>query len=262
MTARPSPGLRALVEANAPYWGGEAEVCVTYFRSPSRTAATDRLWLLRQCYKEMVDGVVFRLLAMQGAYPVDALGPGGVPVDEDTRTEVAHFLAYADALRVLDGPDAPPLDTATLLAADWDENRALMQLRREHHAAWAEPGRRAYAFTEGGYCTLYRVGMALGEDADAGPVDRAIAAASRVVYDDEWGHMLEGIAGLEDHRMSDADWARLRDLSVEQSRARIRMRNAQFSHPVSAARMAELEAGRAEPVVFDWHRAGFTPPDA
>jgi len=262
MSKTPSSGLKKLVAANAPLWGAEAEVCRTYFRSSTRNAHSDCAWIARQCYKELVDGALFRMLEMQGEYPLEVLGPGGVPVDEGTRTELAHFLAYAEAFRVAGDPDQPRLDLATILAADWPENGELMALRREHCRQSPDLGRRAHAFTEGGYCTLYSTGMELAQEhnGDPGLVDRAIAVASKVVYDDEWEHMLEGIADLDDDNMSDRDWARLCELTSQQSRLRIRMRNAQFGFPVSRQRMAELEAGHAEPIVFDWERAGMAAP--
>ena len=98
MNLSPSPGLRALVDANTPLWGAEAEVCRTYFHSPARNAETDRLWITRQCYKELVDGALFRMLAMQGRFPLDELTPGGVSADEGTCTELAHFLALGSPL--------------------------------------------------------------------------------------------------------------------------------------------------------------------
>ena len=47
-----SENLRALIEANAPRWAGEAEIVRSYWDMPSRTRETDMLWLKRQCWKE------------------------------------------------------------------------------------------------------------------------------------------------------------------------------------------------------------------
>lgn len=38
-------GVVRLVEANAPLWGGEAEVFRAYWGGPGRTDATDRAWI-------------------------------------------------------------------------------------------------------------------------------------------------------------------------------------------------------------------------
>lgn len=262
MSMQPSPGLRALVEANAPLWGAEAEVCRTYFHSPFRSAETDRLWITRQCYKELVDGALFRMLAMQGDFLLEDLSPGGVAADEGTCTELAHFLAYAEALRVVTGDPSASIDMASLLAGNWSENEQLMALRKTHRDTRPDLGWRAHAFTEGGYCTLYSTGMELGHQSGGSSTsgDQAIAAASRLVFEDEWEHMLEGIAGLNQHPLSEADWAHLCDMTVEQSRLRIHMRNGQFGYPVDEEKIAELLAGKAPPVRFDWERAGFIPP--
>jgi hypothetical protein len=42
-------------------------------------------------------------------------------------------------------------------------------------------------------------------------------------------------------------------------RARLDMRNGQFSHPVPDERMIVLRSGRCEPLAFDFARAGLTP---
>ena len=49
-----SANLRRLIDAATPYWGGEAEVVRTYWTGHQRTRETDRRWLARQCYKELL----------------------------------------------------------------------------------------------------------------------------------------------------------------------------------------------------------------
>ena len=46
-----SAGLLALIEANAPFWGAEAEVIRSYWDAPIRNTETDRKWLTHQVYK-------------------------------------------------------------------------------------------------------------------------------------------------------------------------------------------------------------------
>jgi hypothetical protein len=173
------------------------------------------------------------------------------------QTEVAHFRAFAGVYDLLRTPADPPLDAARLEAVDWPENRALAALRARHREQHGALGRRAEAFTEGGYCTLYTAGCSL---AGRGGIDDAIAAACAKVVDDEWDHMIAGIAGLEDETLSDADWALLASLTVEQGRARIRMRDAQFGHPLGNAERHAAENGARAPLAFDFARAGFAAP--
>jgi hypothetical protein len=44
-------------------------------------------------------------------------------------------------------------------------------------------------------------------------------------------------------------------VTCEILKLRLYMRNAQFSHPLSDARMAEIIAGKIEPIAFDYARA-------
>ena len=106
--------------------------------------------------------------------------------------------------------------------------------------------------TEGGYCTLFREGMRLK---GRGGADDMIAEACRRIYDDEFGHMLGGIVGLDAEPLSDADYALMTDLVVEQLRARIRMRNSEFSYPLSEARVEAIYRGEIEPEPFDFAKA-------
>ena len=254
--------LYRLIAANAPLWAGEAEVFSSYFASAARTPASDAQWLARQCFKELIDGVARRLARITAgcddfsgteASVADAL------TDEIVRDELEHYVAFAIAYRaalIADGATADSL-RPTVRGADWPENAALMALRDLDLAAHGELGQRAYAFTEGGYGTLYRAGLAL---AGGSPLDDAIAAACARVHDDEWHHMLEGTAGFADAPFSEGDWALLERLSIEQGRQRIRMRNAQFGYPLSADRVDALVAGAAQPLRFDFERAGLEPP--
>ena len=174
--------------------------------------------------------------------------------------ELAHYCAFAaayDAIR----DDDPTLDVDTLRAWAWPENAALAELRAAHIRDHGDLGRRAQAFTEGGYCTLFSEGMRLR---GRGGFDDVIADACALVYADEWEHMLLGIAGLDadedDDARSPEAWAVLRDLSVAQMEARIRMRNAQFGFPLSESRVAAILAGDVTPLPFDYHRAGLAVP--
>jgi hypothetical protein len=85
--------------------------------------------------------------------------------------------------------------------------------------------------------------------------DGMIAEACSKVYDDEFGHMLSGIAGIVEEGLTDADWKLLETLLVEQLKQRIRMRNAQFSYPLSEERVQAIYRGNIEPLEFDYERA-------
>lgn len=257
LTARAAPAaMHALIRANARLWAGEAEIFSSYFSSPLRSAATDAAWLARQCFKEMVDGVVGRLtqVTRTQAHFFDAqAGADAALADEVVRVELKHYIAFARAHRRCQ-QEAVAAPTATArIGTDWPENIELQTMRAQQRREFGVLGERAAAFTEGGYCTLYRAGRAL---AGHSPRDDAIAHACAQVMADEWEHMIAGIAGLAEAPLSAADWACLEQLTVAQGHCRLRMRNAQFGLPLSATRIAALSAGAAAPVAFDYARAG------
>lgn len=251
--------LRALIDANAPLWAGEAEVFRTYWSSPRRSRSTDLHWLARQCYKELEDGFVSRLDQLRRGY--QQLGHGTARRDllemaKGTYEELAHYCAFADAHDALRG-DEPRLTVGTIQAqCNWGENVALGALRTEHRRRDPKIGGRASLFTEGGYCTLYSEGMGLtGSEAND-----VIARACAVVYDDEWEHMLQGIAGLDEEDWTEADWDRFTAMTVAQLRLRVRMRNAQFGFPLSDERVRAIEEAQIDPLPFDYERAGLVVP--
>jgi hypothetical protein len=250
--------LYALIDANARMWAGEAEVFSTYFASPERDTATDAVWIARQCYKELFDGVIARVVRLSQPAHIDTASTLATRAlaDPVALDELTHYIAFAAAYETCAGADASPDGQG--IGSDWPENAALRSLRAQHRAHYGELGARAQEFTEGGYCTLYRAGMDLR---GGSAIDQVIAAACEIVFDDEWGHMLHGIADLSDTSTTAEQWRTLQSLTVAQGRLRIRMRNAQFGYPVPAGRVAELETGAAQPLGFDFRRAGMQPPD-
>lgn len=268
-----SSQLRRLIDAVTPYWSGEAEVVRTYWTWPGRTRETDRRWLARQCYKELLGAGLglgtgsrgeelgpFRgpLERLQAAFPridteIDRHEVLGLA--ELLKDEFSHYCAFADAHDALALPGEHKLTPRAL--SIWPEEEALASVRARHREQHGALGRRACHFTEGGYCSLFSEGMRLRERPTAGheAADRLIAAACARVYDDEFGHMLKGIVGLDDEGLAEGDWRTLADISMEQLRHRILMRNEQFSFPVAEPRLTELLAGRGTPLAFDYERA-------
>lgn len=262
-----SANLKGLIEAVAPYWAGEAEIVRTYFTWKSRTRETDRRWLALQCYKEFLGfGAPGDLGPFRG--PLEELRSVFSKIDvEVDRHEVldsvaglyaefSHYCAFADVHDRLALPGERKLNPTMLRI--WPEEEELARVRREHMVRHGALGRRAVQFTEGGYCTLFSEAMKLRERPTPGheTTDRLIAEACARVYDDEFGHMLKGIVGLDDEKLTEAEWQTLADMSIDELRNRILMRNAQFSHPVGEARVKELLDGRCQPIAFDYDRAG------
>jgi hypothetical protein len=258
-----SKNLERLISISAPLWAGEAEVVRTYWDSPVRTIATDLAWLRRQASKEFNGsglgehknmGVFLGpLTELTESFPKIDSGVGRhhvLEIIEGLRAEFAHYVAFADVYDAIRPAGVPPLDPHKIEA--WNEDVALTRLRHKHIADHGAVGQRACRFTEGGYCTLFREGMRL---AGRGGNDDMIAKACGDIYDDEFGHMLAGIIGLDDEDWSDADFRMMEKLVVEQLRQRILMRNAEFSFPLSDKRVEEIYAGKIQPERFDYAKA-------
>lgn len=263
-----SPELKRLIDAAAPYWAGEAEVFRTYWSWDKRTRESDRRWLAYQCSKEIwgsglapLDKGIFLgpAEALVAAFPridTEIARREVLDIAEGLRAEFAHYCAFADAYDALALPGEAKMNPQMVKLA-WPEDRALTELRFAHQREHPALGARATRFTEGGYCTLFSEGMRLGAQA-SGPHARAnalIAEACAQVYEDEFGHMLKGIVGLDEEKLSAADWQTLERLAIAQLKARILMRNSQFSRPLGAARLQEVLSGACEPLAFDYEKA-------
>lgn len=257
----PREKLHRLIAVNAPLWAGEAEVFRAYWSWRGRTRETELRWLLRQTFKELQEGFVNNLARVEAALrredrPLD--GEALIEAVSGMLDESRHYLAFAEVYEKVRRGDDPPLTLGRVRnEGDWPENAALRHLRNLHVERHGSIGWRARWFTEAGYCTLFSEGMKLR---GGGEIDDAIATACARVYEDEFNHMLQGIAGLETEELSEREWDLLADLTVEQMRCRIPMRNAQFSYPLSEDRVAALCRGGGEPLPFDYARAGLPPP--
>jgi hypothetical protein len=255
--------LQRLITANAPLWAGEAEIVRTYWTSPVRTRETDKLWLRRQCWKEyagsgaskgetmgMVSDLVVKLKDQVPRLDISVDRHDLRDLLEHVYVEYTHYCLFADVYDSMLGKDEPRINANELTT--WPEEEALASRRRAIRSGLGKFGKRAAGFTEGGYCTLYSEGAKLS----ARPgLEGRIGRACQKVYDDEFGHMMEGVVGIEEEGLSESDWAEMERLTVEQLRLRLYMRNSQFSHPLSNERIDEIIAGRIEPIAFDFKRA-------
>jgi hypothetical protein len=224
--------VEAVLAANAPYWAAEAELCRTYFASPTRTLDTDLRWLVLQASKELVDGVRARADDPQ--------------VVAEEQVHLAAFTSAYERLRAGADPALHPAITEAVLeaSASWPANAALRELRRRHRDDHGRIGALAGIATEGGAATLFREGAAL---AGRGPVDDAIAEACAAVLADEEDHARQALEAMESAGLDDAGWALAERCTVAQSRQRLHMRAEQFGHPVEPARFEAMLAGEVDP---------------
>ena len=231
-----SQDLKRLIDANAPLWAGEAEIVRTYWTSPVRSRETDKLWLKRQCWKEyagvadskgetmgMVSDLVVQLKEQVPKLDITVDRHDLKELLEKVYVEYTHYCLFADLHDELLDPGEARLNANKLTT--WPEEEALASRRRDMRQTGGKIGVRASGFTEGGYCTLYSEGAKLQGRPG---LEGRIGKACQKVYDDEFGHMMWGVIGVEEEGLSAADWGRMIEITTEQLRLRLYMRNAQF----------------------------------
>jgi hypothetical protein len=250
--------LKDLISHCGHLWAAEAEVFETYWDWSGRTSDSDRLWLLRQMYKELYDGVAATLKKLHDGFQSVDTGGGRNEwrnTMEVMRQEFEHYAAFAEVYASLLGEtEAFPTSEILLRDGAWPENDVLMAMRASHSRQYGIVGEFARRFTEGGYCTLFSAGMKLENRRG---VDRKIAGACRLIFPDEFEHMVSGVFDIarSEATLTGEQWCRLTHLTNEQLRQRVRMRNAQFSNPIPARRLQVILAGACTPLAFDYERA-------
>lgn len=253
-----NPNMKKMIENCSRLWAAEAEVFRSYWDSPIRNADTDRAWLQRQMYKELIDGVYSSFKWIQENFEnLETKVERNDILDEIKvmQEEFIHYSAFMEVYELLNQEDSTlPNPSRLRETGAWKENDVLMALRARHRKDHGDLGLRAQRFTEGGYCTLFSEGMKLK---NRNEIDNQIAIACATVYEDEFSHMLRGIAdiAISSESLSDEQWQTMTDLVVAQLKQRILMRNAQFSHPIEADRLEAICSGACEPIAFDYQRA-------
>lgn len=249
MAVDTSTKMRELVDMAARYWAGEAEVVRAYFSRP-HTKEQDIRWLKLQCYKEINgSGLVGPDGLIEG--PIKRLAEAFPKVDreidrhefeemiEGLYDEFKHYCLLADILDDLSGQKTNPHDLP-----QYPEDRKLTEMRWKCQETAGELGRFAVTFTEGGGCGIFLAGSQIS----GGELEQRIAAACKRIYDDEAGHMMAGVHGLERVAKTEEEWEKVKKMVREISLQRVRMRNEQFGFPLSQARLREIDEGKIEPL--------------
>jgi hypothetical protein len=96
------------------------------------------------------------------------------------------------------------------------------------------------------------MGMFLaGMELRGGRFEEEVAAAFGVIYGDELGHMQSGARRLAEVAQTPTDWVRAKHIVRLVSSQRVRMRNDMFGWPLSARRLAEIDAGCIDSLNLD-----------
>jgi hypothetical protein len=222
---------RDLINAALPYWEAEALVARRFFDAKPGAEAQLR-WLRAQVWKELnpVDGY-FNGIHRELSNLADAFPGLEKTVDRHAFSfqmrqiveEFEHYVMFADILEMVSGRKLDPSELTQL-----PQERKLSELRRSLAESGSEIDRAAVLFTEGGGARLFREGAKL----TGGELERKIAHAMQVIYDDERDHFKEGAKHAAELIKSDADLARMKDGIVAVSSQRVAMRTEMFGQPV------------------------------
>jgi hypothetical protein len=221
-----------LIATALPYWETEAAIVRRFFRSkPSRE---DHIfWLKAQLWKELhpVDGYFTglqrELTQLAANFPEIDKTIGRHQYHallEQLTQEFNHYVLMADVLELLLGHPISAGDTFQL-----PQEKKLGDMRRAYANSGSVVDKAAVLVTEGGGARMFREGRKL----KGGRLERMIAGAMEVVYQDEKNHYKEAAGAAARAIGSRRDLARMKKAICEVSLQRVYMRNEMFKQPLA-----------------------------
>ena len=258
--------IEQLQEGPARWWAGEAEVVRVYF-SRTRAAADDARWLKLQAAREI--GAASRLVA-EAARMFEAID---VSVDRHdfeaaVRTvyeEFRHYRLLADILEEVTGEKRKPAElfpyAGTLkqrvghpeLPALTEHIAVVKKLYEEH----GELTETVLRFFEGGGAAMFYSGSKVLEypyiSYSNGAIERKIAAAMKIIFEDEMRHGPIHIPKVAARLRTDENFRAANEIIEAKAKAHLRLRNETFGYPLTEARLREIDAGiGVEPLPVDY----------
>jgi hypothetical protein len=221
-----------LIRTALPYWEAEARITRRFFNGkPSRD---DHIfWLKAQLWKELhpVDGY-FTGLEKELSQLVALFPEINKDIDrhryhhllEQMTQEFNHYVLLADALEYLLGHPISAEDTFQL-----PQEKKLAELRRGYIVAGSAVDKAAVLVTEGGGARMFREGRKL----TGGHLERMIAKAMEVIYQDEKNHYKEAVREAAQVIKKREDLQQMKRVIREISRQRVYMRNEMFREPLT-----------------------------
>jgi len=221
-----------LIRTALPYWETEAHITRRFFNGkPSRD---DHIfWLKAQLWKELhpVDGYftgiqkeLSQLVALFPRIDIDIDRHRYHYLLQQMTQEFNHYVLMADALQYLLGHPISAADTFQL-----PQEKTLAELRRGYANSGSPVDKAAVLVTEGGGARMFREGRKL----DGGHLERMIAKAMEVIYQDEKNHYKEAAKEAAQAVKNRRDLERMKKTIREISRQRVHMRNEMFRQPLT-----------------------------
>jgi hypothetical protein len=221
-----------LITTALPYWEIEAKIVRRFFESqPSRE---DHIyWLKAQLWKELhpVDGYFTglqrELSQLVTRFPEIDKTIGRRQYHSllvQLSQEFNHYVLMADILEYLLGHPVSAEDTVQL-----PEEKKLGDLRRAYVNSGSTVDKAAVLVTEGGGARMFREGRKL----KGGRLERMIAKAMEVVYQDEKNHYKDAAKEAALTVRSPRDLAQMKQAVRQVSLQRVFMRNEMFRKPLT-----------------------------
>lgn len=248
------------------WWAGEAEVVRVYF-SRKRKKEDDIRWLTLQAAREL--GTAVRLLddapGMVDGIEASVNRHEFEAAMRSLYEEARHYRLLADILEPLTGKKVDPKEilpySGTLkerkghpeLPAMTEETEVTRRLYQEH----GDLAEVALSFFEGGGAAIFYSGSKLLEypfvSYSNGHVERRIAEAMKVIFEDEMRHGPVHIPEAARKIRSEQERQLARQIIEVKARVHLRLRNETFGYPLSEERLREIDQGvHIEPLPLDY----------
>ena len=222
-----------LIRTALPYWEVEATIVRRFFKSKP-TREDHIFWLKAQLWKELhpVDGY-FTGLQRELNLLVASFPEIDKTIErhqyhlllEQLTQEFNHYVLMADVLEYLLGHPVSADDTFQL-----PQEKKLGDIRRAYANSGSAVDKAAVLVTEGGGARMFREGRKL----KGGRLERMIASAMEVVYQDEKNHYKEAAREAARALQNKRDLARMKKAVHEVSLQRVYMRNEMFKEQLTS----------------------------
>ena len=222
-----------LIRTALPYWEAEATIVRRFFKSKP-TREDHIFWLKAQLWKELhpVDGY-FTGLQRELNLLVASFPEIDKTIErhqyhlllEQLTQEFNHYVLMADVLEYLLGHPVSADDTFQL-----PQEKKLGDIRRAYANSGSAVDKAAVLVTEGGGARMFREGRKL----KGGRLERMIARAMEVIYQDEKNHYKEAAREAARVLQNERDLARMKKAVHEVSLQRVYMRNEMFKEQLTS----------------------------
>ena len=240
----------------ARWWAGEAEVVRCYFSGP-RSAADDARWLRLQAAREL--GAAARAAAeLPGMFQAVEVAVDRHDLESAARgvyEEARHYRLLADILAEVTGEKPNPAELIKYAGTlkervghpDLPALTEHIAVVKKLQAQYGDLATTVLSFFEGGGASIFYSASKLLEypyiSYSDGAIERKIAAAMRIIYEDEMRHGPVHFPQVAARLKTEDDFRAAVKIIEGKAKAHLRLRNETFGYPLSETRMREIDEG-------------------